>query len=308
MKQDQGAKLVLDLLVCFCPNHYFWIMSLNGIIYLISISFFFGLTIGSAQGIRCSEVDRMEFEERLEELQKLNITSPGKSLVEIGKSFLGTAYKAHTLESGEGEPLTITFQGLDCTTFVENVLAFYLLHVNGRYTFDAFAESLQQIRYRDGQIDGYPSRLHYFTEWIADNAEKGLLEDITHLLGGIKISKRRNFMSRHREAYSALVDETNFEAILNTEEGLANKSYHVLEQNRIAAAESALQDGDIIAFATSIDGLDVTHTGLAIRQGDRVHLLHASSSGAVEISKQPLVDYAKGISKNTGLVIARIMD
>lgn len=275
---------------------------------LISALFIFGQAIGSAQEIRCSKEDRLEFENRLEELQKLEETEPGRSLVEIGKTFLGTAYQAHTLESAEGEALTITFQGLDCTTFVENVLAFYLLHANKRYSFDAFAEYLQQIRYRDGQLYGYPSRLHYFTEWIADNAKKGFLKDITPEIGGTKSSKKRNFMSRHRDAYTALADDGNLEAVLITEKVLSDASYYVLEQDRIAGAEPALRDGDIIAFATSIEGLDVTHTGLAIRQGDRVHVLHASSSGAVEISRQPLAEYAKGISKNTGLVIARVMD
>jgi hypothetical protein len=74
----------------------------------------------------------------------------------------------------------------------------------------------------------------------------------------------------------------------------------------LAVKEDQLQNGDIIALATSIEGLDVTHTGFALRADDRrIHLLHASSSGAVEISALPLVEYLKKIKSNTGVIIAR---
>ena len=264
------------------------------------------ISTGLTQDVRCNEVDRAELEKRLKFVQKLDHQETGEALIAIGKSFLGTPYLAHTLEGEGTEQLVVTFQGLDCTTFVENVLAFYLLHGQGEYTFDAFANRLKAIRYRDGELNGYPSRLHYFTEWVFNNAEKGLIDDITLHLGGKELSKYRNFMSQHRDAYAALAMDSAYEGILKMEAALENRPYAVLDQSAIEKAESQLKNGDIIAFATSIDGLDVTHTGLAIWQGDRVHLLHASSSGQVEISKQPLVDYAKGIRSNNGLIIARV--
>ena len=276
----------------------------QSLIVLFLLSF---VTIATAQEVQCDPVDRDELDRRLNLVRDMDQEDPGMAIVEVGKSFLGTPYLAHTLEGNEMELLVLTFQGLDCTTFVENVLAFYLVYRKKEYSFDAFTQSLKQIRYRHGEIKGYPSRLHYFTEWIADNSEKGLIRDLTLDLGGKEQPKKRNFMSQHRKAYAALVEDEAFQGILKMEAELAASSYAVLGQNDIEKAESEIKNGDIIAFATSIDGLDVTHTGLAIWQGKRVHLLHASSSGQVEITTQPLADYAKGIRGNTGLIVARVV-
>lgn len=275
-------------------------------IRMVLLCIFGCTTVINAQMVQCSAVDRADFEKRVERLRGLDEKDPGTAIVAIGKMFLGTPYKAYTLESSDPEQLIVTFQGLDCTTFVENVLAFYMLYRIKVYSFDAFAEQLQKIRYRDGQIDGYPSRLHYFTEWIANNTHKGWLKDVTAQLGGLENTRKRDFMSTHRDAYFALGQEAAYQGILEMEAALQNSTYFVLNKEQIEKTEPALQNGDIIAFATSIDGLDVTHTGLAIWHEDRVHLLHASSSGQVEVSSEPLANYARNITHNTGVIIARV--
>ena len=43
----------------------------------------------------------------------------------------------------------------------------------------SFADNLQKIRYRDGVIDGYTSRLHYTSDWIENGVRQGFLEDVT---------------------------------------------------------------------------------------------------------------------------------
>jgi hypothetical protein len=230
----------------------------------------------------------------------------GETMVYVGKSFLGTPYVAKTLEIGDKETLVVNLEGLDCTTFVENVLAFSHLIKENKSSFDAFVEELETIRYKDGNLDGYASRLHYFSEWIANNAEKGLLKDITREIGGKEISKDINFMSTHRDLYPFLADDENLKKIKASENYLNNQAICVLAQNNIEAKEHLIQSGDIIALATSIKGLDVTHTGLAVKMPNgRVHLLHASTVGEVVLSEEPLADYLKGIRHNTGIMVAR---
>ena len=114
-------------------------------------------------------------------------------------------------------------------------------------------------------------------------------------------------MGTHRELYPFLKEDENFKKILTTEKELAKESFCYLPQDQIAANEHLIQTGDIIALATAINGLDVTHTGIATREEDgRIHLLHASSgSMEVEVSKLPLADYLKGIKKNIGILVAR---
>ncbi len=259
-----------------------------------------------SQQISYSPKDSLLFISKMEALKEIEASSLGNNMIFIGKSFLGTPYVEKTLEIGEKESLVINLQGLDCTTFVENTLALNLLRKSKQSSFEDFAEQLETIRYRNGQVDGYSSRLHYFTDWIRTNERKGLVEDITATLGGIELNKPINFMGTHRDLYPFLKDETNYKGILETEKELAKETLCYLPQDQIRTTENKIQPGDIIALATAIKGLDVTHTGIAIRQPNgRIHLLHASSSGEVKITKEPLVDYLKKIKNNIGIMVAR---
>lgn len=262
---------------------------------------------GFSQQLTCSPKDKAAVEEKIKEIHGFLKSNFGNTIVSVGKTFMKTPYVAKTLEIGDTETLVVNLQGLDCTTFVENALALSMLLKQQEDTFNAFVSNLEIIRYKNGTMDGYASRLHYFSEWIANNAEKGLLKDITGAIGGAEITKDINFMSAHRDLYPFLVDDSNFEKIKASETYLNSQSICVLAQDKIAENEHLIQSGDIIALATSINGLDVTHTGIATREEDgRIHLLHASTgSMEVEVSKLPLADYLKGIKSNTGIMVAR---
>ncbi|MEX0272939.1 MAG: N-acetylmuramoyl-L-alanine amidase-like domain-containing protein [Flavobacteriaceae bacterium] len=261
----------------------------------------------SAQ-ITCSPANKQAYENKILEVNGLLEDDFGNTLVAIGKTFLGTPYVAKTLEVGDTETLVVNLLGLDCTTFVENVLALGLTLKNDTPSFEDFVGTLETLRYRDGQLNGYPSRLHYFTDWIRDNEEKGLVQDITVQLDGKIHPKPISFMGTHRELYPHLADDdTNWSTIKEVEATLSKQPLCVLPQDQIEEMEHLIQPGDIIALATSIKGLDVTHTGIATREADgRIHLLHASTkSMQVEISQKPLVDYLKDIKGNIGVCIIR---
>jgi len=262
---------------------------------------------GFSQQITCSPKDKAAVEQKIQEINGFLQPEFGNTVVSVGKTFMSTPYIAKTLEIGNTETLVVNLHGLDCTTFVENVLAFSMLLKQKEDSFDAFTKNLEIIRYKDGALDGYASRLHYFSEWIANNTEKGLIQDITGEIGGAEITKDIDFMSTHRDLYPFLADDINFSKIKASENYLNNQAICVLAQKQIAENEHLIHSGDIIALATSINGLDVTHTGIATREKDgRIHLLHASTgSMEVEVSKLPLAEYLKGIKSNTGIMVAR---
>jgi hypothetical protein len=233
----------------------------------------------------------------------------GEIITATGRQFLGTPYVASTLESTGEEILVVNFRGLDCITFVENVLAISRMKYEGKRDWDSYIQNLEQIRYRDGILKGYPSRLHYFTDWIRDNQEKGLVRDITPRLGGVSLFKEINFMGTQPELYPALGQQEQLDEIRNIEASLSSKALFIVPQEAVAGKEKVLQDGDIIALATNIQGLDVTHTGIALTGSDgRIHLLHASTEGAVMISREPLSEYLKKIKGNTGIIVARPLE
>jgi len=261
----------------------------------------------NAQQITCSPADKSLFETKLSDLEQTKASNLGDTIITVGQSFMGTPYVEKTLEIGKTETLVVNFGGLDCTTFVENVLAFSLMLQNQQKDFENFTDNLESVRYRNGNLEGYPSRLHYFTEWIRNNEKKGLVKDITRELGGVELEKPINFMGTHRNLYPFLASDENFEAMLKVEKELAKENLCYLPQDHIESKEHLIKSGDILALATSIKGLDVTHTGIAIHQPDgRLHLLHASSkNGEVEISELPLADYLKNIKSNIGIIVAR---
>ena len=260
-----------------------------------------------AQGrVRATPHDKAIFEALAAGLKAEPDTAMGPTMIRVGRAFMGTPYVAQTLEQGPDERVVVNLRGLDCTTYVENVLVLSRLAREGKLTWARYTDGLEEVRYRHGKLDGYPSRLHYFTEWIRDNQEKGLVRDVTEEIYGVTFYKVIDFMGTHRNLYPFLASEENYKQMRQIEAGLSQQPICVLPQAEVAAREALLQDGDIIALATDIDGLDVTHTGIAIRLEDgRVHLLHASTVGEVVISEQPLADYLKGIKRNTGIIVVR---
>lgn len=255
--------------------------------------------------VTCLPNDSIAFTIKMGQFEQMGQGAMENPIIAVGKTFLGTPYVEKTLEIGETESLVVNLRGFDCTTYVENVLAFGLMLQNDQRKFGHLAKNLETIRYRNGNLNGYPSRLHYFTDWIRNNEKKGLVKDITKELGGEEHKKPINFMGTHRTLYPFLKDDKNYEDMLAVEKELAHESLCILAQDQIQNNEHQILSGDIIALATSIKGLDVTHTGFAIKQKGRIHLLHASSSGSVRITQEPLVDYLKKIKSNIGIIVAR---
>ena len=229
-------------------------------------------------------------------------------IVEIGKSFIGTDYLAHGLEKDGNEQLVINLTGLDCTTFLENALVLARCVKTGKTSFDDYLSELQFIRYRDGVIDQYPSRLHYFSDWIYDNVKKGILKDLSKDLGGEKIKFKVDFMSTHPESYKQLKDTPDFIPIIKKQEkNISCREYYFIPKDELAAKEESIQNGDLIAITTTVEGLDIGHVGIAVKMDDgRIYLMHAPTVNTrVHITKEPLADYLMKYKRHSGVIVLR---
>src|SRR5574338_86940 len=243
--------------------------------------------------------------------KSLNQKPINEVVAEIGKSFLNTEYVAHTLEKEGDERLVINLTGLDCTTFLETSLTFARCIKKGKTSFEDYQNELAFIRYRDGKLDKYPSRLHYFSDWIYNNQQKGIVKDITEEIGGKPIRFKVNFMSENPKFYKQLQDNPAFIPIIKKQEAEINsRQYYYIPENDIEKVESKIQSGDIIALTTSDKGLDIGHVGIALKMDDgRIHFLHAPLVGSkVQITESPLSDYAKKIKKHTGIIVLRVLE
>jgi hypothetical protein len=238
----------------------------------------------------------------------------GALMAELGRSFVGTPYVPGTLEVDGPERLVIDFQGLDCVTFVENVFTIAQLlkgdarsRVQTRATLeDEYEAILTELRYRDSTIEGYPSRLHYFSDWIGDAQRKRLVMDITRDLGGVLDREPIDFMSTHAEAYRQLADPGNVDLVREAELRLSEEGRHFIPEQAIDAISDQIRDGDIIAATSTVDGLDVAHTGLALWVNGALHLMHAPLAGeAVQISETTLSERILRIQGQDGIIVAR---
>jgi len=163
------------------------------------------------------------------------------------------------------------------------------------------------MRYRGGTRGDYTSRNHYFSEWISDGARRGLVRDLGSELGGVEDVRPLRFMTEHRASYPALADDTVYRAIGEMERRLDGQPRRVIPTERIADVADRIQTGDVLAFATSIPGLDVSHSAMAYRDRDGVlRVLHAPlSGGVVEVTKRTLPEYVAAIKRSTGILVAR---
>jgi hypothetical protein len=227
-------------------------------------------------------------------------------MIEVGRFFLGTPYVAHTLETAD-EQLVINLREMDCTTFAENCLAISRTIKNEHQTFEQFTAELQRIRYRDGIIDGYPSRLHYFCDWIYDNQQKHLIADLSEGIANTPLPKQINFMSNHPDSYMQLKDSAQLIGQLAAQEKeISGRKMYYIPENLIAEIEDQLMDGDIAGITTGIDGLAIQHVVLLIRQDGHIHLLHASSKAErVVVSDLTLEEYLLNSESATGIMLAR---
>jgi N-acetylmuramoyl-L-alanine amidase-like protein len=248
--------------------------------------------------------------------QRLDTLPIGTAIARLGETFVGTTYTPGTLEAPGPEHLVINLREFDCVTFIENMLAMtrFIRHDGTALLADRpaaearYAGYLEDLRYRGGILDGYPSRLHYFSEWLSDNAARGKLELLARELGGVEDAEPLSFMSAHPAAYRQMEDPGVPEAIRAMEQRLnAGPARWYLPEDKIAGVAARIRDGDLIAATSTLPGLDVAHTGIALWRGGRLHLLHAPLVGKfVEISVLPLAERILELKTQDGVMVARV--
>lgn len=240
----------------------------------------------------------------------VSFNSGAERLLFFANSMKGIPYQGGTLDRSSDETLVVRTDSLDCTTYVENVLALYLASAKQNPEYRDYIESLTRIRYRDGKIHGYTSRLHYFSDWVEDNQNKGILKELTTHFEHETIACPLNYMTEHSHLYKQLKDNDSLLSVMRHIEQRWSEyemPYVPKKLLDLPASEIKIKDGDILALTTSIDGLDVVHLGFAIWIDDSLHLLHASSlQKKVILDDVPLYDYLKGKSKHTGIRVIRV--
>lgn len=218
------------------------------------------------------------------------IKDRGRRIEFLSRQFLRVGYEESTLigDPDTPEAFVVNLGGVDCFTYIDYIEAMRLSS-----SFAEFKEKLKQVRYRGGKVS-FETRNHFFTDWREFNSAR--ISDVTDLVGGSKterVLKRLNLKE----------DGTLFlPGITPREREIRYIPSDALDEEVL----SRLRTGDYVGIYTEREGLDVSHTGIVIREGDRLLLRHASSrEGKRGVVDEDLIDY---LSKTPGLVVLRPKD
>ena len=231
----------------------------------------------------------------------------------FARHFLGIPYVAHTLEAQGDERLVVNTRQLDCTTLVETVTALTQCAYRQQYSWQAYLKALTAMRYRKGVIDRYPSRIHYFTEWITQNSKTGLVAELQQpnppfmAIQTVDV----NYMSNHPESYQALRQHHDYVGeIREMEQRVSGQQFRYIPKARVgrsAELRKVIRDGDIIAITCKKAGLDIAHLGFAVWKKGNLHLLNASQLHKKVVEESmTLWQYLQKHPSHTGIRIIRI--
>ena len=230
------------------------------------------------------------------------------------RQLIGTPYVAQTLEVNKQERLVVNLHELDCTTFVETALALALTQKQGSTHYKDYRKNLTHIRYRNGKLDGYASRNHYFTQWIESNEHLGIVKEVKSPKAPFTATQRisLHYMSRYPHLYPMLKNDKQAQFLIRQyERECEGHVVHYIPRDQLNQQKSSplgiIHDGDILAIVTRKEGLDTSHIGFAVWGEDNcLHLLNASQiHGKVILEPMTLFDYMGNHPLQLGVRVIR---
>lgn len=235
-----------------------------------------------------------------------NKKSIGELMGQLGMLLVGTPYVGGTLEGAGPEVCRIDLTGLDCVTFFENVLDMARVIKKKKNKYEDLIQEVTFTRYRGGVLGDYTSRLHYTSDWLINNVEKNVVRDINVTLNGIPFEKNLFFMSKNPKYYKPLQENpTMVQTMAGIESKLNATTLLYVPKEAIREIEPKLQTGDIVAIATSKDGLDYAHTGMIYVDAGQAKFLHASLTKKKVILDTTISEYVNNVRTHTGITVVR---
>jgi hypothetical protein len=218
------------------------------------------------------------------------IKDSGQRIKLLSDFFIGLEYRESTLigDSSTAEVFVVNLSGVDCFTFVDYIEAMRLSDSLG-----VFLKNLHHTRYRNS-IVSYENRKHFLTDW----AEYGpaTVSDVTEQVGSGKVKKILKVINL-KEDGTPLLPGISFHQ---------RKINYIPHENINETVVAKLKTGDYAGIYSDMSGLDVSHVGIIINDGNKAYLRHASSDRRYrKVIDQDLKTYMSG---KPGLIILRPID
>jgi hypothetical protein len=249
------------------------------------------------------------FNDYMEKFADRDTLPMNELIVETGKYFLGTPYVNFTLEAREPEELIVNLRELDCVTFVETTVALARCVKAGIHDFDHYCRTLQNLRYRGGELQDFTSRLHYFSDWIADNQAMGLVRNQTDSLGGLSYPIKVNLMSTRPNNYRQLKANPEMIPVLKEleENVISRRTMTYIPREQADSIAMQAIDGSIVGITTSWM-MDITHCGFLVHVDGKPHFMHASSlDKEVVITELTIQEYLESKKTMNGFMSVEVL-
>jgi hypothetical protein len=205
----------------------------------------------------------------------------------LSGQLLGTGYRESTLIGDRDTPevLVINLEGVDCFTFIDYIEA---MRLSGSPA--GFRDNLMRVRYRGGIIS-FETRNHFFTDWREFNAD--LVHDATGAIGEAKTERRNKILNQKEDGTSILPGIPTVQ----------REIMYIPSKALDASVVRRLSTGDYIGVYSQSQGLDVSHVGIVIKDGNRIWLRHASAQE--KYRKVVDQDFEEYILDKPGIIVLR---
>ncbi|MBI5196067.1 MAG: DUF1460 domain-containing protein [Nitrospirae bacterium] len=217
--------------------------------------------------------------------QSAKIKDTGARIDFLSRHFLNIDYKESTLTGSADIPevLAVNLSGIDCFTYLDYIES---MRLSG--SFSEFMENLKNVRYRNGKI-AFENRNHFFTDWREFNSE--FIDDVTAKTGGRKTKIIAKILNKK-------ADGTFF---INGIKPVRREIKYIPSGVIDDAVMDKIKTGDYAGIYSDMQGLDVSHVGIIIKNGNAVNLRHASSEKG-KVVEQNFREY---IRNKPGMIILR---
>jgi hypothetical protein len=228
----------------------------------------------------------------LEELDGLiyesaRIANPGERIDFLSRKFLNTDYAEATLIGDKDTPeiFVINLEEVDCMTFIEYIEAMRLSS-----SYQEFESNLRRVRYGSGIVE-FINRNHFFTDWKEFNP--GYIKDVSETIGGGKTVRIQKMLNVKEDGAYFLpgIRPVEREILYIPSEAV---DLPILKK---------LRSGDYIGIYSALSGLDVSHVGIVVRDGENLFLRHASSKK--EYRKVIDQDFRTYVADKPGIIVFR---
>lgn len=238
----------------------------------------------------------------------------GERVNKFALALQGTPYVNYTLELDDRvEAPSVNMNGMDCWTLFETALGMarlVALHPPP-YSPQEMLRLVELDRYRGGRCTArFDSRLHHLEQWLYDNESRGLVQNVTPSLGGVRIRRDMQDMGAHPNSYRQLrADPSMIPEFIRIENELSRRGITYIPKSQVAAIEPKLRNGDIICIVTNWHGSYTSHVGLASRDtSGNLRFLHASKNYRKVVLDGRLSDYLSAFKTHAGIYVVRPLD